>query len=63
MRTFLQQSKLVLARMWASVPNRWNNIAVNCMTNISAKKKTNTRPIGSSCRYSFVMCTCKIARV
>lgn len=58
-RTFLQQyqSKLVLAKMWAKVPNRWNSIAVNWITNISAKKNTKTKPIGSSCRYSFVMCT------
>lgn len=30
-RTFLQQyqSRLVLAKIWANVPNRWNNIAVN----------------------------------
>lgn len=39
------------------VPNRWNNIAVNWMTKINAKKNTNTKPIGSNCKYSFDMCT------
>lgn len=57
---FLLKHKLrsVDARICDNVPNRWNNMAVNWMTRIRAKKKTNTSPMGSSCRYSLLMCTC-----
>jgi hypothetical protein len=43
--------------MCEKVPNRWNIIAVNWITRIRAKKKTNTRPMGSSWRYSFDIST------
>lgn len=59
--TFLEQKKKlssVAAKIWAMVPKRWNNMAVNWMTKMRAKKKTNTRPMGSNWRYSLVMCTC-----
>jgi hypothetical protein len=54
---FLLQVRLssVEAKICEIVPKRWNNIAVNWMIKINAKKNTNTKPIGSSWRYSFVM--------
>lgn len=55
---FLQKFSSVEANICDRVPKRWNNIAVNCMTKINAKKNTNTRPIGSNCRYSLEICTC-----
>lgn len=59
--TFLEQNQLssVDANMCDMVPNLWNNIAENCMTKIKAKKNTNTRPIGSNCKYSFEINTWK----
>lgn len=56
---FFLQHKLssVDAKMCEMVPNRWNNMAVNWITRIRAKKNTNTKPMGSSCRYSLVMIT------
>ena len=45
----------VEARICEMVPKRWNNIATNWMIKMRAKKNTNTRPMGSSCRYSFEM--------
>jgi len=43
--------------MWDSVPKRWNNMATNWIMRIKPKKKTKTRPIGSSCKYSLVIKT------
>ena len=43
--------------MWDSVPKRWNNMATNWIIRIRPKKKTKTRPIGSSCKYSLVIKT------
>lgn len=57
---FLLQQKFnsVDDKICANVPKRWNNIAQNWMTKINAKKNTNTKPMGSNCRYSFDMWTC-----
>jgi len=54
--TFLLQYQLssVEARMCEMVPKRWNNMAKNWITKIRAKKNTNTKPIGSSCKYSLL---------
>lgn len=60
LRTFLlQQFSSVDAKMWDMVPNLWKIIAVNWMTRMKAKKNTNTKPIGSNCRYSFEISTWK----
>lgn len=59
--TFLEQNQFssVDANMCERVPNLWNNMAENCITKIKAKKNTNTKPMGSSCRYSFDINTWK----
>lgn len=55
-----QKFSSVEAKMCDRVPKRWNNMAVNWMIRMRAKKNTNTRPMGSSCRYSLLMCTWKL---
>lgn len=54
---WLQQVSSVEARICDSVPKRWNNMATNWMIRINPKKKTNTKPIGSSRSGSFVIKT------
>lgn len=56
MLTLLTQHKFrsVEASICDSVPNRWNNMAVNCITMMNAKKNTNTKPMGSKCKYSLL---------
>ena len=52
-RTFFEHiAKLVDAKICVYVPPRWNNIAMNWITNTDPKKAIITKPIGSNCRYS-----------
>lgn len=55
----LHKFNSVDAKICDIVPNLWNNIAVNCMIRINAKKNTKTNPMGSSCKYSFEIWTCE----
>lgn len=46
------QPSSVPARICDSVPNRWNSMAMNWISRITANDSRNTIPIGSSSRYS-----------
>ena len=53
----VHQCNSVEAKICEIVPIRWKSMAINWIKIMAKKKKTRTIPMGSKCRYSFVIIT------